>query len=285
MTDPAEAFIAELESSAQRHDVTFDGGHVTWRRFGDGPALVLLHGGHGSWLHWARNIRAWCASRAVWVPDLPGYGDSSLPAEPSLASLVHATTSTLDALVGRTAPIALLGFSFGGLVAAHVAARRAGVEQLALLGPAGHGSARRPRGELRAWRGAADRHDDTALAEVMRHNLAMHMLHGAEALDALALRIHTRACLQTRFHSKTISRAGGLVQALDSQRGPLLLAWGEHDVTVVPEAVAASLGQGRARCLTRRVPGAGHWVQYEAADAINRLVLTWLDETRSKEAT
>jgi CubicO group peptidase (beta-lactamase class C family) len=32
------------------------GPSVTWRRFGSGPHLVLLHGGHGSWLHWVRNI-------------------------------------------------------------------------------------------------------------------------------------------------------------------------------------------------------------------------------------
>jgi pimeloyl-ACP methyl ester carboxylesterase len=278
MTNPADAFIAALDSSAQRHDVVFDGSHITWRRFGAGPALVLLHGGHGSWLHWARNIGAWCTGRSVWVPDLPGYGDSSPPAEPSLAALVDATTRTLDTLVGSSTPIALVGFSFGGLVAANLAARRPGVAQLALLGPAGHGSARRPRGDLRAWRDAADSHDEAALAEVMRHNLAMHMLHGADAIDALALRIHTSACLKTRFHSKAISRAGGLAQALERHHGPLLLAWGEHDVTVVPERVAASLGQGRASCRTRLVPGAGHWVQYEAAEAINQLLLGWLDD-------
>ena len=33
-------------------------------------------------------------------------------------------------------------------------ARRHWLQRLALLGPAGHGGARRPKGELRAWRGA-----------------------------------------------------------------------------------------------------------------------------------
>nr|WP_316640281.1 alpha/beta hydrolase [uncultured Roseateles sp.] len=276
-------FVAELDGAAHRHDVAFEGGHVTWRRFGEGPPLVLLHGGHGSWLHWVRNIRAWSGRYAVWVPDLPGYGDSDVPLVPTLASLVDATMSTLDALIGRTTPIALVGFSFGGLVAANLAARRGSVTQLGLLGPGGHGGARRPRGELRSWREAADVHDADALADVMRHNLAMHMLSDPGAIDALALHIHTEACLKTRFRSKSISRSGGLADAIDRHRGALLLAWGEHDVTAVPEQAALSLGESREHGKVLVVPGAGHWIQYEQADEINALVLAWLSESTPKE--
>ena len=42
----------------------------------------------------------------------------------------------------------------------------------------------------------------------MRHNLQLHML--ASPADEQGLAIHTQACLRTRFHSKRISRAGGL---------------------------------------------------------------------------
>jgi pimeloyl-ACP methyl ester carboxylesterase len=281
--DGAEAFIAALDEMAQRHEVAFAGGRVCWRRFGAGPALVLLHGGHGCWLHWARNIRAWSSRYTVWVPDLPGYGDSDSPPEASLASLVDATRDTLDTLVGSATPIALVGFSFGALVASHLAARRGSVPRLALFGPGGHGGTRRPRGELHSWREAAERGDDAELARLMAHNLLMHMLHDAESVDALALRIHTEACLRTRFRSKAISLAGGLARALDLHHGALLLAWGEHDVTAIPEQAALSLSRGRDRCRTHVVAGAGHWVQYERADEVNRLLLAWLDETSSQD--
>ena len=274
----AAAFLVELEGIGERHDVAFEGGHVCWRRFGEGAPLVLLHGGHGRWLHWARNIRALASRHTVWVPDLPGYGDSDAPVEPSLASLVDATMNTLDTLVGNGRPIALVGFSFGALVAANLAARRGSVTHLALLGPGGHGTARRPRGELRSWREAAQAHDPVALADAMRHNLLMHMLHAADAADAVALHIHTDACLKTRFRSKPISRAAGLSQALDLCDASLLLAWGEHDVTAVPEQLARSLGNGREPCRTKVIAGAGHWVQYERADQTNALLLAWLDQ-------
>jgi pimeloyl-ACP methyl ester carboxylesterase len=278
--DSVRATIAHLHALGRYRLVGFDGGRVAWRGFGGGPPLVLLHGGHGSWLHWVRNVEALAGRFTVWVPDLPGYGDSDEPMEPTLAALVDATLDTLDTLVGRDTPIALAGFSFGGLVAAQLAACRGSVRHLALLGPAGHGGTRRPRGDLRPWRQAWQQGDTDTLAEVMRHNLAVHMLHGDAAIDALALRVHTEACVRTHFHSREISRAGGLADALDRRRGPLLLAWGEHDVTAVPAQVGRTLTTGRQDSQARIVSGAGHWVQYERADDINRLLLDWLGEDR-----
>ncbi|HEY4066816.1 MAG TPA: alpha/beta hydrolase [Burkholderiaceae bacterium] len=277
ITDPhAAAFIDELDREAERHDVPVDGGHVTWRRFGDGPPLVLLHGGHGRWTHWARNIRPLAAHASVWVPDLPGYGDSSTPPATTHEALVDATRQSLDALVGTGTPIHLAGFSFGGLTAAALAARRGHVARLGLFGPGGHGGARRPRGALKVWRDAADSGDAAALAEVMRHNLLMHMLHDPASVDALAMRIHTEACLATRFRSRTISLAGGLARWLAQYPGPLLLAWGEHDVTAVPEDALRAMAQGRSDCRTVLVRGAGHWLQYERADQANELLLSLL---------
>jgi pimeloyl-ACP methyl ester carboxylesterase len=277
--DCSVALITELEREARRHEVRFEGGRVVWRCFGKGKPLVLLHGGHGSWLHWARNVRALAAHRAVWVPDLPGYGDSAPPPEPTLRSLLDTTHHTLGALVGACTPIDLVGFSFGGLVAAHLALRRGGVSRLALLGPAGHGGTRRPRGGLRSWRQAYEHWDVAALAELMRHNLWVHMLHHPASIEDLALRIHTDACLKARFHSKPISRAGGLGDCLARFCRPVLLAWGEHDVTAEPAQAASLLTGSRNDCSVHVVPNAGHWVQFEAADAVNTLLLRWLEET------
>ena len=234
----------DLTRRVQRHDLPFDGGHVIWRCLGEGPPLVLLHGGHGSWAHWVRNVDALSRRFKVCVPDLPGYGDSSAPASPTLAALLEATRETLDTLVGAATPIALTGFSFGGLVAARLAVQRGSVSALALLGPAGHGGPRRPRGDLRSWREAQASNDPAGLRRIMRHNLQLHML--ASPADDQALAIHTQACLRTRFHSKSISRAGGLADSLRVLTCPVLLAWGEHDVTATP-------GAAGPRCWLRRV--------------------------------
>jgi acyl-CoA synthetase (NDP forming)/pimeloyl-ACP methyl ester carboxylesterase len=274
----AAAFIDALDRQGRRHEVSFEGRRVVWRRFGDGPPLVLLHGGHGRWLHWARNIEALSQRHAVWVPDLPGYGDSDEPPQPTMDSLVAATLATLDELVGASTPIDVAGFSFGGLAAAHLAAHRPAVRHLALVGPGGHGGPRRPRGELLSWREAARTHDAKALAKVMRHNLLMHMLDRDDSIDALALQIHTEACQRTRFRSKPISRAGGLADVLRPYRGPLLLLFGERDVTVDPAVAGPTLSEGHASARTHVFAGAGHWAQYEASDELNGVLLDWLDD-------
>jgi len=274
-TDPA--LIDTLSAQARTERVAWAGGQVGWRGFGSGSPVVLVHGGHGSWLHWVRNIEALAAQHTVWVPDLPGFGDSDAPEGEGLAALLDPTLSTLDTLIGPDTPVQLVGFSFGGLVAAHLAARRPRVRRLALLGTGGHQGARRPKGELVNWKPAWRAGDAAAVERAMRHNLAMHMLSVAAAdIDPLALRVHTEACVRTRFRSKEISRAGGLAGALAVYAGPTLLAWGEHDVTAEPERIAPMLAAPLPEARTRVVDGAGHWVQYERADAINPLLLDWL---------
>lgn len=265
--------LQDLAQRMQCQDLPFEGGHVRWRCLGEGPPLVLLHGGHGAWTHWARNMDALSRRFRVCVPDLPGYGDSSTPSAASLDALLDATQQTLDVLVGAQTPILLAGFSFGGLVAARLAGRREHVESLALLAPAGHGGVRRPKGELRSWRAAQATQDEVALRSIMRHNLETHMLAGPA--DEQAVLIHTEACLATRFHSKSLSRGGGLGEHLRALRCPVLLLWGEHDVTATPLEDAPRMA---AHCLHARahvVQDAGHWVQYEAADQVNALLSDW----------
>ena len=278
----AQASIESLEGRCRQQLVGCGACRVAWRAFGDGPPLVLLHGGHGSWLHWVRNILPLAERFTVWVPDMPGYGASEAPPAADLASLVDAVIATLDAVVGADRPVAIAGFSFGGLVAAHVAARRGNVGRLALLGPAGHGQQRRPRSGLRNWHEAADAGDATALADAMRHNLAAHMLHDAATIDALALRIHTEACLRTRFHSRRIALAGGLWDVLDRQHAQLFMAWGEHDVTATPADAVRVFAERQPGGFTHIVPGVGHWLQYEAPEVVNRLLLAWMSEEEGR---
>ena len=154
LKDAALPAIARLAARARVRDITTPTGRVRWRCFG-GPAsagrrppVALLHGGHGCWLHWVRNIEALARGGEVWVADLPGYGDSGAPAGPAMADLVDMAAASLRAMLAPGQAIDLAGFSFGGLAAAHLAVEHLPVRRLALLGPAGHAGPRRPRGEL-----------------------------------------------------------------------------------------------------------------------------------------
>jgi len=279
MTPPA---IVTLAARAQVQRLEAGGCRTAWRRFGDGPPLVLLHGGHGSWLHWVRNIEALSdAGHSVWVPDMPGFGDSdTLPgdarAPDRLDRLVAVLEQSLGELIGFDTAFDLAGFSFGGLVAAHLAAGRLRVQRLALLGPAGHGSRRRPRAELRDWRVPSPQ----ARRAALRHNLGAHMIGTASRVDDLALAVHEASCERTRFRSKEIALVASLHAVLARTRMPVLTLFGEHDVTATPTLAAASLAALGGQHSAVIEPDAGHWVQFEQPDAVNRRLCEWLQGAR-----
>ncbi|WP_100227936.1 alpha/beta fold hydrolase [Cupriavidus basilensis] len=271
-TAPPEAQAAALAHRAERIVTDVDGCRVVWRRFGEGQPVVLLHGGHGSWLHWVRNIEVLAAHRAVWAPDMPGFGESD-----DIASDLSVMTGTLvkgiRQLPGCDGAVSLAGFSFGGLVAANVAASLGTASRLALLGSGGHGGIRRQQRALLDWRQARDAE---ALAGAMRYNLEAFMIADAAKVDAMAMYAHTESCRLTRFRSKNISRSGDLRDALDRFGGEVLLAWGEHDVTADPVPAIAAMTQGNPRREGRVITNAGHWVQYEAHAPVNALLDGWL---------
>ena len=48
---------------------------IAVQRRGQGPDVVLFHGGMGSWKHWVRNVDALAARFTVHALDHPSYGD------------------------------------------------------------------------------------------------------------------------------------------------------------------------------------------------------------------
>ncbi|MDE2007838.1 MAG: alpha/beta fold hydrolase [Rhodospirillales bacterium] len=120
----SHAVLEHLQRSARRTETPCGAGHMVWHEWGEGPALVLLHGGSGSWRHWVRNIPHFAAHRRVIAPDLPGLGLSSMPPEPEDARAMAAILADgLARLVEPRDRYDLAGFSFGGVMASCLAAR------------------------------------------------------------------------------------------------------------------------------------------------------------------
>ena len=306
MTDDAfEAGAAELSrvaALAQRRDTTAGGCRIAWRRWparvaAVAPPLVLLHGGHGSWSHWVRTVEPMSADRDVWAVDMPGYGDSGdPPVAPDDAAMGRWLAAGLAELgliddprdgapagtaldadgpvdpgareVGTPSPrIDIAGFSFGGLIAGRLAHDLGGaVRTVVLVGAAGLGIDATARPPMMAWRAATGRGDRLAMH---RHNLNVLMLHAPEAVDGLAVQVQVGNSDRTRVVSKHLSRTARMLDWLPTLRARVRGIWGEHDVTATPDLAAR-----RAQVLTAGegarfevVPGAGHWVQYEAPEA------------------
>jgi pimeloyl-ACP methyl ester carboxylesterase len=268
----ADQHIARLDAAAEHRSVPFSDGRVMrWRVFGKGDPLVLIHGGHGSWLHWIRNIEALAGDRLVLVPDLPGFGDSDdPPAGSGMQTIVDAVITSLASLFGAQCAVDLAGFSFGGVVSARVAVQRGAVRRLALLGTPGSGTPKRSRTELVRWR----KTDRAAQDAALRHNLLAHMMYAESNADALAFRAYADAVKATRFRSRA-AHSTTLEEILRPYTAPVLFIYGEHDVTCTPEMAKNRLTNATVSRECRVIPGGGHWVQFESADAVNDELARW----------
>lgn len=247
----------------------FRAGGTAWRRWGSGPAIVLLHGGAGSWKHWIRNIPHLSASRTVWTPDLPGMGDSPDAPEPrdhdAIASVIAAN---LEELVPGVA-FDLVGFSFGGIVAGFVAAKLPGrVRSLVLVGAGGLGLRKTNERILRSWRALEDPAEREA---AHRFNLSALMLSKGAEIDRETLANYVADVTRTRINSARSSRTSVLKERILTLGIPVHGIWGREDVTAHArfDAIHAMLRAAHPAAQLHVIDGAGHWVQYERPEAFH----------------
>ncbi len=265
--------LAHALAGAQRAVTVLDGVQTVWHIWGETqrPAVVLLHGGSGSWTHWVRNISPLVAAGwRVLVPDLPGFGDSDLPPGctdvPHLPVHLHAGLQQLS----PQGPVQIVGFSFGGMTGAlWLAEYPDDARALVLVGAPGLGLTVPERIPLKGWR-----HLPTAEQqnEVHRHNLLALMFEHPHSLDDLALALHAANVARDRMPRRRLSSTPIVAEALPRVQARVSAIYGEHDALYrqrLPEVREALPRWVSYWGQWYTVPGAGHWVMYEAADAFN----------------
>lgn len=272
--------IHTLRASAIRHTTPCGDGHTIWHAWGQPgkhAPLLLLHGGSGSWTHWLRNIQTLVdTGRQVWVPDLPGFGESALPPGGSDADAVPAPLEAgLQQLLGPT-PVDVVGFSFGGMVGGFLAqAHPARVARLVLVGAPALGLVERNTVRLQAWRHLAD----AAAQEARhRHNLTALMLCNPAGVDADTLALHIANVLRDRIPGRRLSYTDALSRALQQLHCPVWAIYGREDALYLGRlaTLAAALQAAPTFQSLQLVDTAGHWVQYEQAEAFNAALQTAL---------
>jgi pimeloyl-ACP methyl ester carboxylesterase len=270
--------LQKLEAQATRRETSCGAGRLVWRTWGAGSPVVLLHGATGSWTHWVRNIAPLGARFRVVVPDMPGYGESDLPPGPHTADvLADAVIVGLDVVVPPPTPVALVGFSLGGIIAGVVAARQGQrVRTLVLIGPAGLALPYTTPPDLQR---VPDGASDEDAREVHRENLRRMMIGDPRRADDLAVHVHVENLRRARFKSGTIPQSDTLLRALPHVRARIAGLWGARDAFVAGslDARRELLARFERDLDFRVIDGAGHWVIYEAAEAANAALIEMLD--------
>ncbi|MCC6534369.1 MAG: alpha/beta hydrolase [Burkholderiales bacterium] len=247
---------------------------------GAGPPLVLLHGGMGSWTHWSRNIPALRAHFTVHAPDLPGCGDSpSVPDDIPRDVYVGQVCAALSGIAGG-APLRVAGFSFGAIIAAMVAARTPGtIAKLALLAPGGFGAAAGRKLELRKL--PTQPASEAERREVLRHNLMLTMFAEPESADQVAIDLQRDNVARARYDSRRFSLTTNTIDALEHVDAPTLAVFAERDNLAWPSVHPRIESCRRVKPDIRIevAPGCGHWIPYEAAPLVNRLLIEFLSHS------
>jgi pimeloyl-ACP methyl ester carboxylesterase len=269
--DPA-AIIAGYEARARRVDTPCAGGTIAWRIWGDATAapLVVGHGGQGAWSHWIRNLDQLSSERLLIAVDLPGHGDSAMPAPEDHRGISAALAAGLREILGaRKADLA--GFSFGGCAFAHLAAYYPElVRRLIIIGTGGLDT---PHGHVHLGRVAGLQGEERKA--MLRSNLLGLMLHHPESADELAqhlLVVNARKARLAQVPELVIPDR--LVKILPQVNLPVDAIWGEHDRPhPVPALQEQAIRRTHPNCDFRVIADAGHWVMYERPEAFNAALL------------
>ena len=249
-----------------------DGEVFAWRESGSGPALVLLHGLGGSRISWEPQLDALATTHRVVAWDLPGYGGSrALDGAVTFATLSDAVIDFFDTIGVESAHLA--GISFGGMIAQYVAARYPSrVLTLTLLStsPAFGLDGTKPDewraarlAPLDAGREPIDFADDV-LGAIAGPNISVEALGGQRAamarVSGAALRAsidclvtHDSVALLPSITARTVCIVGDL-----DEETPV--GYGFALADLIPGARLAV------------VPHAGHLLNVEAPEAVNRLL-------------
>jgi len=249
---------------------------------GAGTAVIFIHGLGASMYAWRKNLApVIAAGYRVIALDLLGFGSSDKPARGyTNAAYAQLVLALMDSL--HLPDAVLVGHSMGGEIAAEVAISfPTRVRGLVLIGAAGLGTrepllfrvARWPvvgplvlafRGRALVGRLLRSTYADPR--KVTESDVDQYYAPVAEAAYGRALRGVLR---EFQF--------GGLEGRLDAIAAPTLVLWGEAD-RWIPIALGRALAAQLNRSAFLSVPHAGHSVQEEAPDEVNRLVMKFLKE-------
>lgn len=242
---------------------------------GNGPPLVYLHGPWG--LRPDRDfVSRLAGSRTVYAPLHPG----TTAGDPNA---VHALADWLDLLVyygelferlRLDEPAVLVGHSFGGLVAAELAAQAPkAVRKLVLVDPVGLWRDDMP---VKNWMVLAAAERRPALFADPEGEAATRFFavpgDASERVDVLAQFVWAQACTG-KFVWPLPDR--GLKRRIHRIAAPTLIVWGEGD-RIVAADYASEFAKRIAGARIEMIAKAGHLPHLEQGEAVAKAVLEFV---------
>jgi pimeloyl-ACP methyl ester carboxylesterase len=142
------------------------------------------------------------------------------------------------------------------------------IKRIVLVGAGGLKATRKPGPKLRKL---LPEMPAETLAQEARRNLEILMLHDPKNVDGIAIHMQIMNTTRAKTRSRDMGIAGALSNVLPQVRTPLTGIWGEFDSTTYPyiQQRIDLFHALQPDFEMNVIPGAGHWVAYEAAEAFN----------------
>ena len=252
---------------------------MVWHKaIGEGPAVVLLHGGTGSpESYWSNQIPALSPHFQLILMQYPGYGDAEGgEAAFSIPATAAALRDLLDELgVERTS---LVGLSLGGAVSLQFALDYPDRAQRLVLADTMSG----------VWTQKFRRFIDHALIDAIEqggHDLMFELnlifafseRYLAEHEDEFSLQKEAWRAMDVERYTAMLRaiRDWSIDDRLGEITAPALVLWGSEDIEI-PRVYSERLAAALPHAVLSVIEGSGHKSCADRPEAFNKAVLTFL---------
>jgi pimeloyl-ACP methyl ester carboxylesterase len=285
----AEPSWREVNWREHLHQTDIDGRPVNYVDIGQGalPPVVFIHGLGGCWQNWLENLPRLAQDRRCIALDLPGFGESTMPAKKITVSGYADTVVALSRALNLDEPADVIGNSMGGFVAAEIGIRHADFVRRIVLGSAAGISItnlkRRP--VLTAARVTA-----AATNIVLARRKSLVKRPGLRHLVlAYVFRHPSRIAPDLAYQIMPASGSAGFIDALDALtdydfrdrlddiKVPVLLVWGRED-NLVPVEDADEFERLIPNARKVILEDTGHVAMLERPHTFNDLVVDFLED-------
>lgn len=265
---------------------------ISYSRIGEGPVVLMLHGGGpgaSGLSNYSQNIPALSEKFTLIVPDMPGYGQSTkgLDGKDPFGDLANSMLGLLDHLKIRQASV--VGNSLGGACALRMALdapKR--VARLVLMGPGGIDTTRGlPTKGLKHLLDYYSGEGPTL--EKLRQFIREDLVYDGNSVPDDVIQERFKASIDPEVvASPPLRRPKGIPQfrkidftrdpRLASLQTPTLVLWGAEDKVNRPSG-GRSLQKRMPNCDFYLYGRTGHWIQWERAQEFNAVTAAFLSST------
>jgi pimeloyl-ACP methyl ester carboxylesterase len=243
------------------------------RRYGKGPAFVLLHGfvgGSGYWIAQEAALKDYFELISV---DLPGFaGSAALVAPDSLAGYAQSVIDLLDEFsIDR---FSIMGFSMGGMIAQELVRKNAHrVDSMILYGSSAVGDL--PH-RFESWNDAIARLERDGVEAITDKTVSTWFIDGK---DHPYYPICREACRgankEACFKAMRAMQGWRSVEWLHEIQTPTLIVVGDKDRSTKPSD-SVVLWEGLPNAQFSILPGCAHGAHLEKPELFNRVLVDFM---------